>query len=263
MSYQRRKVRVGRVVGDKMDKTCIVEVEWRSFHRMYKKSIRRRTRFKAHDENNAAQLGDMVSIIESRPMSKTKRWRLVEIVERRETADIAPEDIGLIDVEEVATVPTKGEGFQPAPALEETDSGEERTFTAEPKAAEDDAPTLDETEDVPTTEAPEDEALDEEPEGVGEDPTPEAAEDVGEVEPVSTDDEATPTEDTPEAIREAESVDTDDEATPTEDAPEAILESTDEEKAPLAGKASAPESTEGKALPAGEDEAGDEGRPQQ
>ena len=93
MSYQRRKIRVGKVIGDKMNKTRIVEVEWRSFHRLYKKSVRRRTRFKVHDENNMARLGDTVTIVESRPMSKTKRWRLVEIVERRTHVDVQLEDI--------------------------------------------------------------------------------------------------------------------------------------------------------------------------
>ena len=93
MSYERRKVRVGKVVSDKMDKTCIVEVEWRSVHRIYKKAVRRRTRFNAHDENNTAQFGDLVTIIESRPTSKTKKWRLGEIVQRDEIAEVQPEEI--------------------------------------------------------------------------------------------------------------------------------------------------------------------------
>lgn len=108
MSYQRRKIRVGKVVGDKMNKTRIVEVEWRSFHRVYKKSVRRRTRFKVHDENNMARLGDTVTIVESRPMSKTKRWRLVEIVERRKHADVQLEDIaatGAVDVDATQSPP--------------------------------------------------------------------------------------------------------------------------------------------------------------
>lgn len=110
MSYQRRKIRVGKVVGDKMNKTRIVEVEWRSFHRVYKKSVRRRTRFKVHDENNMARLGDTVTIVESRPMSKTKRWRLVEIVERRKHADVQLEDIaatGVVDVDATQSPPVE------------------------------------------------------------------------------------------------------------------------------------------------------------
>ena len=110
MSYQRRKIRVGKVVGDAMNKTRIVEVEWRSFHRVYKKSVRRRTRFKVHDENNTARLGDTVTIVESRPMSKTKRWRLVEIVERRRHADVQLEDIaaiGTVDVDATQSPPVE------------------------------------------------------------------------------------------------------------------------------------------------------------
>lgn len=110
MSYQRRKIRVGKVVGDKMNKTRIVEVEWRSFHRVYKKSVRRRTRFKVHDEKNTARLGDTVTIVESRPMSKTKRWRLVEIVERRKHADVQLEDIaatGAVDVDATQSPPVE------------------------------------------------------------------------------------------------------------------------------------------------------------
>ena len=110
MSYQRRKIRVGKVVGDTMNKTRIVEVEWRSFHRVYKKSVRRRTRFKVHDENNTARLGDTVTIVESRPMSKTKRWRLVEIVERRRHADVQLEDIaaiGAVDVDATQSPPVE------------------------------------------------------------------------------------------------------------------------------------------------------------
>ena len=110
MSYQRRKIRVGKVVGDKTDKTRIVEVEWRSFHRVYKKSVRRRTRFKVHDENNTTRFGDVVAIVESRPMSKTKRWRLVEIVERRESPEVQLEDIavtGGLDVDAVLSPPVK------------------------------------------------------------------------------------------------------------------------------------------------------------
>lgn len=110
MSYQRRKIRVGKVIGDKMNKTRIVEVEWRSFHRLYKKSVRRRTRFKVHDENNMARLGDTVTIVESRPMSKTKRWRLVEVVERRTHVDVQLEDIvaaGAGDVDPTQSPPVE------------------------------------------------------------------------------------------------------------------------------------------------------------
>jgi small subunit ribosomal protein S17 len=77
-----RKVREGYVVSDKMDKTVVVSVEDRVKHRLYGKVLRQSTRLKAHDEENAAGLGDRVRIMETRPLSATKRWRLVEILEK-------------------------------------------------------------------------------------------------------------------------------------------------------------------------------------
>ena len=76
-----RKVRVGRVVSDKMEKTIVVAVETKVAHPLYKKQVVKTTKFKAHDENNEAKIGDVVRIMETRPLSKDKRWRLVEIVE--------------------------------------------------------------------------------------------------------------------------------------------------------------------------------------
>jgi small subunit ribosomal protein S17 len=78
----RRKVREGIVVSDKMDKTVVVVVEDRVKHPLYGKVLRRTSRLKAHDENNACGVGDRVSIMETRPLSATKRWRVVEILER-------------------------------------------------------------------------------------------------------------------------------------------------------------------------------------
>ncbi len=77
-----RKTRVGVVVSDKMDKTVVVSIERRVQHPVYGKMVRRTKRLKAHDEQNAAKTGDTVRIMETRPLSKDKRWRLVEIVER-------------------------------------------------------------------------------------------------------------------------------------------------------------------------------------
>ena len=77
-----RKKKVGRVVSDKMDKTVVVAVETKVRHPLYGKTMNRTTKFKAHDENNEAQINDKVLIMETRPLSKDKRWRLVEIVER-------------------------------------------------------------------------------------------------------------------------------------------------------------------------------------
>ena len=78
----RRKVREGLVVSDKMDKTVVVEVEDRVKHALYGKVIRRTSKLKAHDEQNAAGTGDRVLLMETRPLSATKRWRIVEILEK-------------------------------------------------------------------------------------------------------------------------------------------------------------------------------------
>jgi small subunit ribosomal protein S17 len=78
----KRKTKVGRVVSDKMDKTIVVSVERLARHRLYKRVIRLTTKFKAHDETNDARIGDTVLIEESRPLSATKRWRLVSVVQR-------------------------------------------------------------------------------------------------------------------------------------------------------------------------------------
>lgn len=78
----RRKVREGLVVSDKMDKTVVVEVEDRVKHRLYGKIMRRTSKLKVHDEQNSAGIGDRVLIMETRPLSATKRWRLVEILEK-------------------------------------------------------------------------------------------------------------------------------------------------------------------------------------
>lgn len=77
-----RKVRTGKVVSDKMEKTIVVSVETTDRHPLYGKRIKRTTKFKAHDENNQAGIGDTVKVMETRPLSKDKRWRLVEIVEK-------------------------------------------------------------------------------------------------------------------------------------------------------------------------------------
>ena len=77
-----RKTRVGKVVSDKMDKTVVVIVEDRVAHKTYKKIIGRTYRLKAHDENNACGIGDIVRVMETRPLSKDKRWSFVDIVEK-------------------------------------------------------------------------------------------------------------------------------------------------------------------------------------
>ena len=80
----RRKVRVGKVVSDKMDKTVVVVIERLVKHPEYKRYVRRRSRFKVHDEKNECKVGDVIRFMETRPLSRDKRWRLVDFVQRVE-----------------------------------------------------------------------------------------------------------------------------------------------------------------------------------
>ncbi len=89
----KRKVRIGRVVGDKMNKTVIIAVDTPRRHPLYKKTIRRVVKYYAHDEENKSKMGDTVKIEETRPLSKLKRWRVVEILTKGEVAEIKPEEI--------------------------------------------------------------------------------------------------------------------------------------------------------------------------
>ena len=79
---ERRQTQVGRVTSNKMDKTVVVEVTVTKRHPLYRRTIRRQRKLKAHDESNACQIGDLVRIVETRPLSKEKRWRVAEILER-------------------------------------------------------------------------------------------------------------------------------------------------------------------------------------
>jgi small subunit ribosomal protein S17 len=101
MVTQKQKLRVGTVVGTKMDKTVVVAVRWEQRHRLYSKNIRRITKFYVHDESNQCSLGDVVRIQETRALSKTKRWKLLEILRSREVADVKPQELdeGLLSEE--------------------------------------------------------------------------------------------------------------------------------------------------------------------
>ena len=90
---EKRKTRFGRVVSTKMDKTVVVTVETSRHHPLYKKTIRRAVKYKAHDEKNQCHLGDVVRIVETRPLSKDKRWRVAEIITKGEVAEIQPKEI--------------------------------------------------------------------------------------------------------------------------------------------------------------------------
>lgn len=88
------KLQFGTVVSNKMDKTVVVRIDRHKRHRLYGKTIRVTRRYKAHDENNECRLGDIVKISETRPLSRDKRWRVVEVVVKGDVAEVAPTEIG-------------------------------------------------------------------------------------------------------------------------------------------------------------------------
>jgi small subunit ribosomal protein S17 len=117
---RKRKTKVGRVVSDKMDKTIVVSVERLARHRLYKRVIRLTTKFTAHDERNDAHVGDTVLIEESRPLSATKRWRLVEIVQRAGDhglpGEIVSEEVETSEAIHGAAHPGRHRADEPAPS---------------------------------------------------------------------------------------------------------------------------------------------------
>lgn len=121
----KQKVRIGVVVSDKMQKTVVVAVESTKRHRLYKKILRRTKRFKAHDEHNECHLGDQVRIIETRPLSKEKRWRVAEILVRGNVADVQPRAIGAEILEPEPALPPRPTSEIPEDALEDEPGEEE------------------------------------------------------------------------------------------------------------------------------------------
>lgn len=109
----RRKTLIGTVVSNKMDKTAVVSVERRRPHPLYRKIVRSTKRYKAHDPRNEAVLGDVVRIEETRPLSKDKRWRIVETLARGNVAEIAPREIGVPELLEEEHVQERGAGAPP------------------------------------------------------------------------------------------------------------------------------------------------------
>ena len=89
----KQKTRFGRVVSDKMDKTVVVAVETPKRHPLYKKIIKKTVKYRAHDENNECGMGDFVRIVETRPLSRQKRWRVAEIITRGEVVEVQPKEI--------------------------------------------------------------------------------------------------------------------------------------------------------------------------
>ncbi len=169
MAKTMRKVRTGRVVRTRMDKTAVVEMVWKQRHRLYQKQVRRVARFQVHDPLNSCFLGDVVRIEEVRPISKTKRWRLVEILERHQVAQVTPME--LESDAEVAALPEQTEREEadreeagPEAVAEPEDAegtDEEELSTQEEEEQEDEDPA---EEDVNTdeTEPDDDEDLEDE-----------------------------------------------------------------------------------------------------
>jgi small subunit ribosomal protein S17 len=114
MAKNMRKVRIASVVRTKMDQTAVVEMIWKQRHPIYRKQMRRVARFYVHDPQSQCQVGDLVRIQETRPISKTKHWRLLEILERHQVAEVRPIELES-DVEPVIT----GEALFQAPPSEE------------------------------------------------------------------------------------------------------------------------------------------------
>jgi small subunit ribosomal protein S17 len=132
----KRKTKVGRVVSDKMDKTIVVSVERLARHRLYKRVIRLTTKFKAHDESNEAHVGDTVLIEESRPLSATKRWRLVEVTARSGDhglpSDLVVEEAATTEAIHAAAHPGRDRAAEAAEAAEAAQAAEGTEATEGP-----------------------------------------------------------------------------------------------------------------------------------
>ena len=173
MARSMRKVRVGAVVRTNQDKTAIVEMVWKQRHRLYRKQMRRVARFYVHDPENQCRLGDTVRIEETRRISKNKHWRLMEILERKQIAEVRPIDLET-DVAPEMTQPRilAAEARAEATAAEASEEPEsevvEEEAVEEPEAEEetpeDEAPEEDAFEEDSIEEETADEEAEEEPE---------------------------------------------------------------------------------------------------
>ena len=168
MAKSMRKVRVGAVVRTNQDKTAIVEMVWKQRHRLYRKQMRRVARFYVHDPENQCRLGDTVRIEETRRISKNKHWRLMEILERKQIAEVRPIDLET-DVAPEMTQPRilAAEARAEATAAEASEEPESEVLeeeASEEPEAEEKTPEDEAAEDEPAADEPqEDEAEDDEP----------------------------------------------------------------------------------------------------
>ena len=138
MAKSMRKVRVGSVVRTGMDKTAVVENVWKQRHRLYGKQVRRVARFRVHDPLNQCQLGDVVRIEETRPISKTKHWRILEIVQRRRVADVRP-----IELESDAEIPETPDADEQAEQPQDSTEAQDSIEGAAGDSPDDDAGAVD------------------------------------------------------------------------------------------------------------------------
>jgi small subunit ribosomal protein S17 len=178
-----RKVRTGSVVRTKQDKTAIVEMVWKQRNRLYRKQVRRVARFYVHDPENLCRLGDVVRIEETRPISKTKHWRLMEILERRQVAEVRPIELES-DVEPV---------LSPPPAVDEAELDDETTDETAIVEDESEDAVDEEPADEPEEESPEEESVEEPEDSADEEAPEEDSEEDSEEEPEAEPEE--PTED--------------------------------------------------------------------
>ncbi len=169
MARSMRKVRVGAVVRTNQDKTAIVEMVWKQRHRLYRKQMRRVARFYVHDPENQCRLGDTVRIEETRRISKNKHWRLMEILERKQIAEVRPIDLET-DVAPEMTQPRilAAEARAEATAAEASEEPEAEVVgeeaVEEPEAAEENPEEETPEDDAPEEDSVEEEAADEEAE---------------------------------------------------------------------------------------------------
>lgn len=139
MAKEMRKVRTGAVIRAGMEQTAVVEMVWKQRHRLYRKPMRRVTRFYVHDPLNQCRVGDTVRIQETRPISKTKRWRLLEILQRRQVAEVQPIDLET-DLDAAIAEPAAAVGDVVEGMAAETDAAaaaeEQAATAAEPATTE-------------------------------------------------------------------------------------------------------------------------------
>jgi len=163
------KLQLGVVVSNKMDKTVVVRVDRSKRHRLYGKTIHTSERYKAHDEGNECNLGDVVRISETRPLSREKRWRVVEVVQKGDVAEVAPTEVGTTQLAELEAVQAAEaarraeEERQKAAARAEVEAAEAAAKAAAapvevapevaPEVADEEAPAAEADEDTPVAEA--------------------------------------------------------------------------------------------------------------